>query len=64
MIQAHRNRAVAIHLTGGSVVRGRVVEIDKDQDGFIEITLDSDHGRIRFVTPVDQIVAYEVADAT
>ncbi|MCK6485802.1 MAG: hypothetical protein L6R00_16875 [Phycisphaerae bacterium] len=55
---------MAIHLTGGSVVRGRVVEIDKDQDGFIEITLDSDHGRIRFVTPVDQIVAYEVADAT
>lgn len=56
-----KGRELALHLCGGSVVRGIVADVDATHDGFIELTLDYGDRRVRFVAPVENIVAYEAA---
>lgn len=62
-IEKAAGRAVALHVVNGAAIRGIVRTVDKDQDGFIEITLDTAHGLSRVVTPVENIVAYEVIES-
>lgn len=61
MIESAKGHEIAFFISGGGCVRGRVTGVDKDQDGFIEIELDHDGRHFRFVTPVENIVAYEMA---
>jgi len=62
-IESAKGRQIAFHLSGGGSVRGLVMGVDKDQDGFIEIDLEQDGKKFRFVAPVENIVAYEVTAA-
>ncbi len=61
MIAAAKGREIVFYLLGGGCVRGVVAGIDTDQDGYIEIELNRGDNRMRFVAPVNNIVAYETA---
>lgn len=62
VIDGAKGRLMAIHLVSGATVRGVVHGVDTEQDGFVELVLDTENDRVRFVTPIENIVAYEVTE--